>query len=66
METISRAGIDVPDELRDAAELTGFAVEARYPGPFEAVSECEWRRAVELAEATVVWVEKTMDSDPLP
>jgi HEPN domain-containing protein len=64
METISRGGIDVPEELRDAAELTGFAVEARYPGPFEAVSEDEWRRAVALAEAVFSWVEMTLQSGP--
>jgi HEPN domain-containing protein len=48
-------GIVVPDRVRDAVELTEYAVEARYPGPFEAVTEAEWRHAVRLAEAVVAW-----------
>jgi len=50
-------GIDVPAPVRDAVELTEYAVEARYPGPFEPVTEAEWRQAVRLAEVVVAWVE---------
>jgi HEPN domain-containing protein len=63
LETASRGGMSIPEHLRDAVELTGFAVEARYPGPFEAVSEDEWRRAVRLAEETVAWVDAMMNED---
>jgi HEPN domain-containing protein len=37
------------EQLRDADELTPYAITARYPGEDEAVSEVEARRAVEIA-----------------
>ncbi|MFQ5839322.1 MAG: HEPN domain-containing protein [Candidatus Methylomirabilales bacterium] len=49
------AGIEVPEEMQDAVELTGFAWEARYPGTGEHASEEEYRRAVALAERVVRW-----------
>ena len=51
------AGIEVPEEVQDAVELTGFAWEARYPGTAEPASEEEYRRAVALAERVVHWAE---------
>lgn len=37
------------DELKDAEELTPFAITARYPGDDEPVSDVEARRAVDIA-----------------
>jgi HEPN domain-containing protein len=37
------------EQLRDADELTPYAITARYPGEDEEVSEAEARRAVEIA-----------------
>jgi len=37
-------------ELRDAEELTPFAIASRYPGDEEPVSESEARRALDLAQ----------------
>ena len=37
------------EELRDAEELTPFAIAARYPGDDEPVSDAEARRAVDIA-----------------
>jgi HEPN domain-containing protein len=51
------AATEVPDQVAEAAELTEYAVEARYPGTVEAVTEDEYTRAVVLAEAVVLWAE---------
>jgi HEPN domain-containing protein len=40
---------DWAEQLRDADELTPYAITARYPGEDEEVSEAEARRAVEIA-----------------
>lgn len=40
---------DWPDTIKDAEELTPFAITARYPGDDEPVSEPEARRAIEIA-----------------
>jgi len=47
--------VGVPDAVAVASELTGHAVEARYPGAIEAVSDEEYSRAVSLASAVVRW-----------
>mgnify|MGYP001608666970 CR=1 FL=1 len=50
---IARAGVGVPEELREADILTEYAVEARYPGLREPVARDEYERAVDLAEHNI-------------
>ena len=47
----------VPEPVRSSAALTDYAVEARYPGPFEPVTAEEYEEAVKTAEAVVRWAE---------
>ncbi|MDO8447024.1 MAG: HEPN domain-containing protein [Deltaproteobacteria bacterium] len=54
---LEQNNIQFPEEVRAAAELTDYAVEARYPGPFEAVSEEEFLRAFKIAATVVSWAE---------
>lgn len=56
LNLLKKADIDMPQKVLDAVELTEFAVEARYPGPFESVTEEEATRAIDLAAAVVEWV----------
>jgi len=42
--------------------LTGYAVEARYPGLAEPVSREEYQEAVALAEKVVRWAEERLRS----
>jgi HEPN domain-containing protein len=55
---VQRSGIDVPEEIREAGELTEYAVEARYPGLFEDVMHADYVRALNLAERVLKWVER--------
>ena len=49
----------VPPNAEKLADLSAFAVEARYPGAgFEEVTEDDYRGALELALAVVGWAEK--------
>lgn len=58
---------EVPERIRQAARLTDYAVEARYPGVAEPVTEEEYRKAVELAEDVLSWVEnKLADKSEAP
>ncbi|MCP4702735.1 MAG: HEPN domain-containing protein [Gammaproteobacteria bacterium] len=50
--------VSVPEEIREAASLTDYAVITRYPGAAEPVDEEEYKEAVNLAEAVVSWAEK--------
>ena len=37
--------------------MSDYAVEARYPGPMEPITEDEYKEAIEMAEDVVSWVE---------
>jgi HEPN domain-containing protein len=55
-----RNSVLVPDDVQSAASLTDYAVEARYPGTFEAVTEEELADALKTAETVVIWAERAI------
>lgn len=54
---LHQAGVKVPDDVRQAAILTAYAVETRYPGLSEEVTEEDYAAALDLAERVVRWAE---------
>ena len=44
-----------PEGLDQAADLTEYASETRYPGSVELVSEEDYRQAVAIAEQVLTW-----------
>ncbi|MGH7792123.1 MAG: HEPN domain-containing protein [Thermodesulfobacteriota bacterium] len=48
----------IPEEIWEAVDLSDYAVETRYPGVTEPVSEKEYRVAVALAKTVVGWAGK--------
>ena len=50
-------GVPVPSAVKEAVVLVRYAFETRYPGPFEPVTEEEYRETIRLAEAVVDWAE---------
>lgn len=57
LSLVERVGYSIPAPVRDAALLSDYAVEARYPGPAEPVTDEEYREAIALAESVVCWAE---------
>ena len=55
---LDASGNPIPEEIREADQLTDYAVETRYPGLSEPVGVTEYRHAVELADAVVRWAEE--------
>lgn len=55
LETLDRAGHPVSAAIRQADELSRYAVETRYPGIGAGVTEDEYLDAVALAERVVEW-----------
>lgn len=53
-----------PPDPSAAAELTGYAVAARYPGVEEEVTPHDLQEAVSVAAAVVAWAERTVSGDP--
>ncbi len=50
--------IVIPSTIRNSVILTDYAVESRYPGVTESVSEEEYKEAVILAENVVTWADE--------
>ena len=59
---LGEAGVMVPPEMEEAAGLTTYAWEARYPGPAEPVSAEEYESARESAERVVEWSAREIKS----
>ncbi len=57
---LQRSGQEVPKPIAEAARLTRFAVETRYPSLAEAVSREDYDRAITIAAEVIRWVEKHM------
>lgn len=57
---LQQGGQEVPPSIAEAARLTRFAVETRYPSLAEAVTREDYDRAVAIAGEVIRWVEKHM------
>lgn len=55
---LERAGLEIPESVRQAERLTRFAVFTRYPGLAPPISLAEYQEALALAEAVVHWAEE--------
>ena len=62
LKQVEGAGITVPDETKETAELTVYAVDARYPGDYDPVTEEEYKLALVMAENAVKWVENEIET----
>jgi len=58
LSLVEQAGQALPEHIRQAARLSDYAVEARYPGFSEPVIWEEYEEAVSIAEAVVSWAEE--------
>lgn len=59
-----QAGQAVPPPVRAAAALTDYAVETRYPGAFEPVTQEEFEEALRLAAAVLNWAQEVVEPPP--
>ncbi|MCE5200221.1 MAG: HEPN domain-containing protein [Armatimonadota bacterium] len=55
---IQEQSIEWPKELDDAASLTQYAVQLRYPGSHAEATEADYREAVEIAAKILAWAEE--------
>jgi HEPN domain-containing protein len=58
---LDSAGVDVPEDVKDAVGLTEFAVASRYPGMMEPVTWTEYQQAVALASGVVSWCQRLIE-----
>ena len=62
---VEQAGQAVPEPVRAAAALTDYAVETRYPGPFEPVTQEEYEEAVRVAGEALARAQEVVDPPPV-
>jgi HEPN domain-containing protein len=58
LRRLERRGVKIPKYIRQADELSPFAVLTRYPGFVRPVTKRQHRRAVRIAEAVLRWAER--------
>lgn len=57
---VEQTGQAVPEQVKQAAKLSRYAVATRYPGVAEPVSQEDYRKAVSIAEIVVRWAEEVV------
>ena len=63
LNILHQSGLEIPDYILKARRLSNYAVETRYPGDEEPVTEQEYREAVSIAESVLHWAEKIIFGD---
>lgn len=66
IDLLEAAGVSIPAEVKEADVLTRYAVNTRYPGLEEDVTEAEHGSAVELATRVVEWAAKIIEEKATP
>lgn len=64
LDILEKAGLQLPPQFAEAGFLTPFAVESRYPGYGEEITEADVREALRLAEGIVSWATSLVPSPP--
>jgi HEPN domain-containing protein len=60
LRLLEESGQAIPDDVREAKQLTDYAVETRYPGFFEPVTEAEYQEALMLASRCFEWAHERL------
>ena len=63
LSILQENGENIPNEVRRAARLTPYAVDTRYPGVEQPVSEHEYKSAIEIAEVVIRWAADRLHSE---
>jgi len=60
---VEQASQHIPERVRQAGALSDYAVESRYPGLAEPVTQEEYEEAVAIAEEVVRWVGDALERE---
>jgi HEPN domain-containing protein len=48
---------DIPENIKDAAVLTNYAVTTRYPGEYDEITKDEYEKSIKIAKDCLDWTE---------
>ena len=57
LDLLKENGLNIPEGVDEAFELSEYAVQTRYPGEWEAVTQAEAQGTLERAALVLAWVE---------
>lgn len=63
MDLLSEKNMIIPEDIRQARLLTEYAVQTRYPGDYEPVSESDYEEALAIAESVMSWVDSVISGE---
>jgi HEPN domain-containing protein len=52
--------IEIPENIKEAAQLTNYAIQTRYPGEYEEITKEEYENSVKITNTCLDWVESTI------
>jgi HEPN domain-containing protein len=55
--------LDIPDNIKEASQLTNYAVQTRYPGEYAEITKEEYERSVFMAKECLHWVENIIATE---
>lgn len=61
LDLLQDAGVEIPENINESFFLSQYAVETRYPGEWQPVTDEESQTALEMASQVLSWVETTID-----
>jgi HEPN domain-containing protein len=63
LDGLERQGLGLPSAVRDADQLSIYAVQARYPGVSARVTGDEFLETLRIADAVVAWAQSFLPSE---
>jgi HEPN domain-containing protein len=55
---------DIPENIKEAALLTNYAVQTRYPGVYDEITKEEYEKSIKIAKDCLQWIEDKIYPDP--
>jgi HEPN domain-containing protein len=52
--------IEIPDDVKNAIDLTNYAVQTRYPGEYDEITKEEYENSLKIAKNCLDWVDDTI------
>ena len=65
LELVNETGVEIPETILKATELTEYAVSARYPSELEEIGKQEYEEALEIAIIVFDWTRKIVENELL-
>jgi len=55
--------IEIPENIKEATDLTKYAVQTRYPGEYDDITKREYERSLKIAKDCLDWAENKIKEE---